>query len=152
MTKQQLRDALKQAMLARDIIKTSVLRMLLSAISYHEIQKGGAGYEAEEDDILTVIQKETKQHKDSIEQFKNANRQDLVDKETKELEILKSYLPQQMSEEDVKKIVQETIQELGVSTLQEKGKVMQALMPKLKGKADGGLISKIVKEELSKNS
>ena len=84
MLKQKLRDELKQSMLAKDAVKTSVLRMTLSAIGYYETRKGGAGYEATDEDVLTVIQKEVKQHKDSIEQFGNGGRQDLVDKETKE--------------------------------------------------------------------
>lgn len=92
MTKSQLQEELKKSMLAKDELKTSVLRMLLSGINYYEINKGGAGYTATDEDVLAVVQKEAKQRKDSIEQFGNAGRQDLVDKETKELEILKTYL------------------------------------------------------------
>ena len=149
MLKHQLQEELKQAMLARDALKTSVLRMLLSAINYYEINKGGAGYEATNEDVLSVIQKEVKQRRDSIEQFQKGNRQDLVDKETKELELLKQYLPQQMSEEEVKKLAIEEIRQTGSQSIQNMGKVMKTLMPKLKGKADGGLVSKIVKESLS---
>jgi uncharacterized protein YqeY len=140
---------LKESMLARNELKTSVLRMLLSAINYYEINKGGAGYEATDEDVMTVLQSQAKQRKDSIEQFKNANRQELVDKETKELEILQTYLPAQMSEDEIKKIVQETIAAVGAKSPADLGKVMGALMPKTKGKADGGLVSKIVKESLS---
>ncbi len=149
MTKKELQEDLKQSMLARNELNTSVLRMLLSALNYYEIQKGGAGYQASEEDVLSVIQKEAKQRNDSIEQFKNANRQDLVDKETKELEILKTYLPEQMGEEQIKTIVKETIQQVSASSMSDIGKIMGALMPKVKGKADGNLVSKIVKEELS---
>ena len=85
MQKKDLQEELKQSMLVKNEVKTSVLRMVLSAINYHEIQKGGAGYEATEEDVMSVIQKDAKQHNDSIEQFKNAGRQDLVDKETREL-------------------------------------------------------------------
>lgn len=152
MTKQQLKDELKNSMLAKDEVKTSVLRMLLSALNYYEINKGGAGYEATDEDVLTVIQKEAKQRNDSIEQFKNANRQELVDKETKELEILKAYLPEQMSEDEIKKLVVEAIAQTGAKSIADMGKVMGALMPKTKGKADGGLVSKIVKEKLGPNS
>lgn len=148
MTKQKLQKELKQSMLARDELKTSVLRMLLSAINYHEINKGGAGYEATDEDVMSVIQKEVKQHNDSIEQFKNAGRQDLVDKESKELEILKQYMPAQMNEEEIKKLVEETISQTGTSSLADMGKVMSALMPKVKGKAEGSLVSKIVRESL----
>jgi uncharacterized protein len=149
MLKQKLRDELKQSMLARDALKTSVLRMLLSALNYYEIQKGGAGYEATDEDTLSVIQKEAKQRRDSIEEFKRANRQELVDKETKELEMLQIYLPQQMTEEEIKTLVKEAVNQTGAKTMTDMGKVMGALMPKVKGKADGGLVSKIVRESLS---
>ena len=150
MTKQKLQEELKQAMLARDALKTSVLRMLLSAINYYEIQKGGAGYEAADEDVLAVVQKEAKQRQDSIEQFQKGQRQDLVDKETKELELLQKYLPQQMNEDQIREIVKETINQTGAKTMAEIGKVMDTLMSKVKGKADGGMVSKIVKESLSK--
>ncbi len=148
MLKQKLQEELKQSMLAKDELKTSVLRMVLSAINYCEIQKGGAGYEATDEDVLAVIQKEAKQRKDSIGQFKNAGRQELVDKETKELEILQAYLPQQMSDEEIRNLVKEAVTQTGAKTIAEMGKVMGALMPKVKGKADGSLVSKIVREEL----
>ena len=166
MLKQRLQNELKQSMLARDGLKTSVLRLLLSAINYYEIQKGtelwqrasspaseadrrgSAGYEATDEDVLSVIQKEVKQRKDSIEQFQKGNRQDLVDKETKELELLKQYLPQQMSEEEIKKLVIEEIRQTGSQSIQNMGKVMKTLMPKLKGKADRGVVSTMVKKEL----
>ena len=149
MTKKNLQEKLRNSMLARDELKTSVLRMVLSAINYYEISKGGAGYEANEEDVMLVIQKEAKQHNDSIEQFKNASRRDLVDKETKELEILKQYMPVQMNEEEIKKLVEEAIFQTGAKSIQDIGKVMGALMPKVKGKSDGSLVSKIVKEKLS---
>lgn len=152
MQKQQLQEELKQSMLAKDVLKTSVLRMLLSAINYYEIQKGGAGYTATEEDVMTVIQKEAKQRNDSIEQFSKAGRQELVDKETKELDILKTYMPEQMGENEIKILVKQAIQQVGATTPQDMGKVMSALMPNTKGKADGSLVSRIVKEELAKNS
>jgi hypothetical protein len=152
MTKAQLKEDLKQSMLAKDATKTSVLRMLISALGYYEIQKGGAGYEATEEDILTVLQKDVKQRKDSIEQFKNANRTDLVDKETAELALLEKYLPEQMGEEEIKSLVQKAIEQTGATTPQDMGKVMGVLMPQTKGKADGGLVSKIVRESLAKEA
>jgi uncharacterized protein YqeY len=150
MVKQQIKDELKQAMLAKDTIKTSVLRMLISAIGYAEIQKGGAGYEATDEDVLAVIQKEAKQRKDSIEQYKNANRTELVEKEEKELVLLEKYLPEQMGEDEIKKFVIEAIAKTGASSAADMGKVMGALMPHVKGKADGALVSKIVREGLMK--
>lgn len=149
MLKQKLKEELKQSMLAKDTLKTSVLRMLISGITYYEIQKGGAGYEATDEDVLAVVQKEAKQRRDSIEEFKKAERQELVEKETKELEMLQVYLPQQMGEEEIKKLVIEVIKETNSKSIGDMGKVMRALMPKVKGKADGGLVSKIVKESLS---
>ncbi|OGH15828.1 MAG: hypothetical protein A3C22_01970 [Candidatus Levybacteria bacterium RIFCSPHIGHO2_02_FULL_37_10] len=149
MLKQKIQGELKESMLARNVLKTSVLRMLLSALNYCEIDKGGAGYEASDEDVLTVIQKEAKQRKDSIEEFTNAKRQDLADKETKELEILQVYLPKQMGEEQIREIVKQTIREMGSKTIADMGKVMGALMPKVKGKADGGMVSKIVRESLA---
>lgn len=150
MLKQQIKDELKQAMLEKDSVKTSVLRMLISAVGYVEIQKGGAGYEATDEDVLTAIQKEAKQHKDSIEQFKSAGRDELVEKEEKELAILAKYLPEQMGEEEVKKLVADAIEKTGATGPSDMGKVMGALMPHVKGKADGSLVSKIVREVLAK--
>lgn len=147
--KQKLQEELKQSMLARDALKTSVLRMLLSAINYYEIQKGGAGYVATDEDVLAVLQKEVKQRRESIEQFQKGGRQDLVDKETKELELLQNYLPEQMSEEEIRAIVQQTIRDLGATTVADMGKVMSAVMGKVKGRADGGLVSRIVKDKLT---
>ena len=148
MTKQQLKDELKQAMLARDTEKTSTLRMIVSALGYYEIEKGGAGYEATEDDIQEVLQKQAKQRRDSIEQFKAGGRKELVEKEQKELELIEAYLPAQMSEEEVKKLVDEAVATTGAANASDMGKVMGALMPKVKGKADGSLVSRLVKEKL----
>lgn len=149
MDKQKLQEELKESMMAKDELRTSVIRLLLSAINYYEIQKGGAGYSASDEDVLSVIQREIKQRKDSIEQFKNANRSELADKEQKEFEILQKYLPEQMSEEEIKNIVEQTITETGASSIQDMGKVMGALNAKLKGKADMGMVSALVKEKLS---
>lgn len=149
MDKQKLQEELKQSMLAKNELKTSVLRLLLSAINYYEIQKGGAGYEANQEDVLSVIQSQAKQRRDSIEEYKKANRLDLSDKEQKELEILQTYLPQQLTEEELKKLVDEAISKTGASTIADMGKVMGALMPKVKGKADGTMVSNLVKQALS---
>lgn len=150
MSKQELKEELKNSMKAREELKTSVLRLLLSAINYYEIEHGGAGYEATDQDVLSVIQTQVKQRRDSIEQFSKAGRKDLADKETRELEILQNYLPEQMSEEEIANLVKEVIAQTGGKSMADMGKVMGALMPHVKGKADGNLVSKIVKEELSK--
>jgi uncharacterized protein len=148
MTKAQLKEELKQSMLARDAEKTSTLRMVISALGYYEIEKGGAGYEATEEDIEAVLQKQAKQRRDSIEQFKAGGRDELAEKETKELTLIESYLPEQMSEEEVGKLVEEAIKQTGATTAADMGKVMGALMPKVKGKADGTLVSRLVREKL----
>lgn len=149
MLKQKLKEELKQSMLARDEIKTSTLRMLLSAITYYEIQKGGAGYEATDEDVLSVIQKEVKQRKDSIEQFRSGGREELAQKEQRELELLQKYLPEQMSEDEISQIVDEAVRQTGATSSQDIGKVMGVVMPKIKGKADGAVVSRIVRERLS---
>ena len=148
MTKQDLQEQLKEAMKSGDEIKRDTLRMLISAIGYYEIQKGGAGYTATDEDVLSVIHTDAKKHRDSIEQFTAGNRQDLVEKEQKELDILQSFLPEQMGEDEIKKLVEEAIFQTGASSLQDMGKVMGALMPKIKGKADGNIVSRIVREKL----
>ena len=149
MTKSELQEQLKQSMLAKNELKTSVLRMLLSAINYYEIQKGGAGYTATDEDVMAVINSQAKQRRDSISEFEKAQRQELADKEKKELEILSTYLPEQMSEEEVKKLVEEAVMQSGATTIAEIGKVMGVLMPKIKGKADGNLVSNLVKQALT---
>jgi uncharacterized protein YqeY len=148
MTKQQLQEELKQSMLARNTEKTSVLRMIISAVNYYEINKGGAGYTATEEDVMNVIQAQAKQRRDSIEQYTAGNRPELAEKEQQELDMISSYLPEQMGEDEVRLLVKTAIAQTGASSQQEMGKVMGALMPKTKGKADGGLVSKIVREEL----
>jgi len=149
MTKAQLKEELKKAMLARDTEKTSTIRMVVSALGYYEINKGGANYEATEEDVEAVLQKEVKQRRDSIEQFKLGGRDDLVEKETKELEMLSVFLPAQMSEDEIRSVVKETVAQTGATSQQDMGKVMGALMPKVKGKADGNIVGKIVREILT---
>ena len=148
MTKQELKEELKQSMLARDTEKTSTLRMVISALGYYEIEKGGAGYEATEEDVEAVLQKQAKQRRDSIEQFKTGNRPELAEKEAKELALIEAYLPKQMDKEELKKLVDEAVTTTGATNAADLGKVMGALMPKVKGKADGGLVSKLVREKL----
>lgn len=149
MNKQKLQEELTAAMKAQDEVRKSTLRMLLSGINYYEIEKGGAGYSATEEDVLAVIQKEAKNRRDSITEYGKANRQDLVDKEISELKILEAYLPAQMPEEEVRSIVEQTITEVNATSMQDMGKLMGALNGKLKGKADMGLVSGIVRSKLT---
>jgi len=149
MLKDKIQEDLKQAMLAKEVEKLSTIRMLKSALQYFEIHKGGAGYEATDEDVMDVIGREIKKRRESIEMYEKGGRQELADKEKLELEILQTYLPEQMTEEEVQVLVNEAITQTGAKTMQDMGKVMGALMPKTKGKADGQLVSSVVREKLS---
>lgn len=149
MTKADLQEKVKDSMRARDELRTSVLRMLVSAITYNEIQKGGAGYVATEEDVMNMIQSEAKKRRDSIEQYNSAGRPELAAKEQEELVILQEFLPQQLSEDEIRTFVKEAIEQTGATSASDMGKIMGALMPKVKGKADGNLVNKIVRENLN---
>src|SRR3989304_6539986 len=136
MLKDKIQEDLKQAMKARDELRLSVIRMLKSAIQYHEIQEGGAGYEATDEDVIEVIGREVKKRNEAIELYKKGGREELAQKEEKELEILKTYLPEQMPEDEIRSLVKEALEQTGASSMSDMGKVMDALMPKVKGKAD----------------
>ena len=142
-----LNENLKQAMLAKEELKVSVLRMLKAEVT--KIQTDGTGTEITEDLIQTLIGKMIKQRKDSFEQFTKGGRAELAAKEEKEIALLQAYLPEQMSEEAVRAEVRTTKEALGITDKSGVGKLMGTLMGKLKGKADGGMIKKIVEEELS---
>ena len=124
--------------------------MLKSAIQYYEIQKGGAGYEATDEDVVDVIGKEIKKRKESIELYKQGGREESAASEQAEVEVLSSYLPEQMSESELRTLVKEAIDQTGATTMQDMGKVMGVLMQKAKGKADATLISTLVRESLTK--
>lgn len=144
---EKLQEDLKQAQLARDEIKVSTLRLLLSEIKNAQIQKGNELVDA---DIVSVIQKEAKKRRESIESFKSGSREDLAQKEEAELNILQAYLPAQMTTEELTKLVTEAITETGAAGLQDMGKIMSAVMGRVAGRADGSTISQLVKERLSK--
>mgnify|MGYP001602366524 CR=1 FL=1 len=146
MNQQNLLDELKTAMLAKDELKTSVLRMLKAEVL--KIQTDGTGTEITEELIMNLIQKMVKQRKDSVEQFTQGGRPELAEKEEKEIALLMTYMPAQMSEEEVRAEVQATKAALGITDKSGLGKLMGALMGKLKGKADGGMIKKMVEEAL----
>ena len=149
MLKDKIQDDLKAAMIAKEELRLSTIRMLKSAIQYHEIQKGGAGYEATDDDVIEVIGREVKKRNEAIELYKKGGRNELAEKEQKELDILKAYLPEQMPKDKIRKLVEEAIAQTGASSIQEMGKVMGSLMPKVKGKADATLVSNLVRQALS---
>ena len=144
--KQKISDDVKQAMKSGDTVKRSTLRMLMSSINNAEIAKKTA---LEDSDILGIIAKEVKQHQESITAFKDGNRPDLVEEEELEMAILQDYLPEQMTREDIVEAVMQVIAEVGAQGPGDKGKVMQQLMPKLKGRADGKESNTVVTELLS---
>ncbi|MCL5407253.1 MAG: GatB/YqeY domain-containing protein [Patescibacteria group bacterium] len=142
----QIDQDLVTAMKEKDEIKVSTLRMLKSALKNFEIQKKT---ELEDADTIKVIQSQIKSRNDSIELYKKGNREELAQKEEKEVEILKNYLPQQLSEEEIRTKVTEIIKEVGAQNIQDMGKVMGKASGEFKGTADMSLVSQIVKESLS---
>ena len=143
---ERLVDEMKQAMKTNDKLRLSTIRMIRTAVKNKEIEQRK---KLDDDVILKVIQGMVRKGEESIEQFKLGGRMDLVEKETKEIEILKSYLPKPLSQEEILKIIDQTIEETKASSLKDLGKVMKSVMPKLGGKAEGALINQLVKERLS---
>lgn len=146
MNLEQINQELVAAMKAKDEVKTSTLRLVIAAAANKRIE---VGHELNDEEFLDVIGKEAKKRKESIDAFGKAGRDDLVAKETQELEILSAYLPEQMSEEELAKIVDETIAQTEASGSADFGKVIGNVMGKVKGKADGNTVSKIVREKLA---
>lgn len=141
----KIHQDLKEAQLARDEIKTSTLRMLLSEVKNAEIAKGT---ELSGEDLMSVIAREAKKRKEAAVGFRQGGREESALKEESELKILEIYLPTQLSNEELTKIVEEAINELGASSITDMGKVIGVVMGKVKGQADGGSVSAIVKEKL----
>lgn len=146
----QIESDMKQAMKDRDTDRLTVLRSLKAKLLEKEIsvRKDGEGSLGEEE-IVDVLMKAAKQRKESIEQFEQGGREELAEAEKKELAIIESYLPTMMGEEEVRALVAKRIEELGASGPQDMGRVMGVLMGELKGKAEGGLVSRVVKEQLT---
>ncbi|MBM7645804.1 uncharacterized protein YqeY [Scopulibacillus daqui] len=142
----RLTEDMKQAMKDKDKVKLSVIRMIKSSLQNESIK---LGKELSEDEALTVLSRELKQRKDSLQEFENAGRQDLVDGIKKEIAVIDLYMPEQLSEQELQDIIDETIKETGASSKADMGKVMSAIMPKIKGRADGSQVSKIVQNKLS---
>lgn len=143
----KIKSDLKQAQLARDEIKVSTLRLLLSEIKNAEIAKGEALID---EDIVSVVFREVKKRKEAAAGFRTGGREQSALKETEEAKILGTYLPAQTNTEELTKIVEESINELGATGMADMGKVIGAVMGKVKGRADGGTVSGLVKERLSK--
>lgn len=141
-----LQQDLKRAMLSREEVKVSTLRMLLSEVKNAEIQKGAS---LEDVDIVAVVQKEAKKRREAAAAFRSGAREEQAQKEEAELKILEGYLPSQLSDEELTKIVEETINNIGAKSLQDMGKVIGIVMGKVGQGADGSRVSSIVKEKLS---
>jgi uncharacterized protein YqeY len=143
---ERLVEEMKQAMKSNDKLRLSTIRMIRSASKNKEIE---LRKKLEDEDVVKVIQAMVRKGEESVEQFQTGGRVDLVEKEKKEIEILKSFLPQPLSREEILKIIDQSIQETQASSLKDIGKVMKSVMPKIGGKADGKLINQLVKERLS---
>jgi uncharacterized protein YqeY len=144
---ERLNNDMKQAMKNREKERLSVIRMLKASLQNEAIKLGKN--ELTEDEELTVLSREAKQRKDSLQEFQNAGREDLVEKIQTELSYLNEYMPKQLTEDELEQLVKETIAEVNASSKADLGKVMGAIMPKVKGKADGSLVNKLVQKHLS---
>ncbi|MGM0165829.1 glutamyl-tRNA(Gln) amidotransferase subunit E [Enterococcus sp. AZ135] len=141
-----LNEDMKQAMRAKDKETLQVIRMLKASIQNEQIKKG---QDLNDEEELTVLSREMKQRRDSLTEFEKADRTDLADKVKKEIVIVEKYLPAQLSEDEIRVIVKEAVTATGATSPKEFGKVMGAVMPKVKGKADGNQVNAIVKELLN---
>ncbi|GAF35364.1 GatB/YqeY domain-containing protein [Lentilactobacillus farraginis] len=142
----QLNSDLKDAMKARDKVRLGVIRGLKSQIMNAEVDNGNQ--KLTDDQINSVVMKEIKQQKESLAEFQKANRDDLAKDQAAKLKIAEEYAPKQLSEAEVEKVVTDTIDQLHAESMADFGKVMGAIMPKVKGQADGSIINKLVKKQL----
>lgn len=152
--KERIQQDLKGALKEKRETEVSVLRLLKAAILQEEKEKRYRLKKEQDtpltdDEVLDAVLSEAKKRKEAIVEFERGKREDLVSKEKQELEILRKYLPEQLSDQDLKKIVEEAIEKTGAKEIKDMGKVMAELMPSTKGKADGSLVSKVVKELLA---
>ncbi len=143
----QLTEDLKQAMKAKDAVRLRTIRSLRAALKEKEIaeRRDGEAHLSEEQ-VLAVVQKQAKQRRDAIAQYEPAGRDDLAAKEQDELEIIEAYLPKQLGDEEIRRVVQEIVAATGASSMREMGKVMGAAMEQLRGRADGRRINEIARE------
>ncbi|MBH5318136.1 GatB/YqeY domain-containing protein [Paenibacillus sp. GSMTC-2017] len=142
---ERLTDDMKQAMKSQEKFKLSTIRMMRASVKNLEIDLKRP---LDDNEVLDILSREIKQRKDSLQDFKKAGREDLVTGLEAEIEIISHYLPEQLTEEEIQEIVRQTIHELGASSKADMGKVMSALMPKTKGRADGKLVNQAVQQFL----
>lgn len=145
--KERLQEDWKQALKSKEKSKTQTISMARAAVLLVEKTDG---IKLDDEQVIDVLAREVKQRRESILEFEKGNRQDLVDMANEEIEILLGYLPQQLSEEEISEIVRQAVDEVGANSMKDMGKVMTFIMPKTKGKADGKLVSQIVKQYLNK--
>ena len=143
--KQKLQEDLKSSMKNKDTVKKSVITLIRASIKQYEVDNR---VELGDDEIVDLIAKQLKQTRDSREEFSKAGREDLVSKAEAEIEVLKEYLPQQLSEEELNEIVIATISEVGATSMKDMKQIMSSIMPKVKGRADGKLINELVRKNL----
>ncbi|MBC6342514.1 GatB/YqeY domain-containing protein [Lactobacillus kimbladii] len=142
---EQIMSDMKESMKARDKVRLNTVRMIKSALMNEKIK---AGHDLTAEEELTVLSREKKQREESIEEFTKANRKDLADETKQELAIVESYLPKQMTQEELNQAVSSAIAEVNAQGKSDFGKVMKVLMPKIKGKADGKAASDVVRKQL----
>jgi uncharacterized protein YqeY len=145
--KQQITEDMKTAMRARETARLGAIRLLLAAMKQREVDER---IDLTDADIVAIIEKMLKQRRDSISQYKAANRQDLVDVEEFEVTVLQTYMPQQLSEAEIASAIAEAIAAIGAAGPQDMGKVMGVVKPKLAGRADMGKVSGLIKAQLTK--
>jgi len=144
-THEHIKNDLKESMRAKDSVRTTTLRSILSACTSELITQGKKpDAEVDDETVLTVIKRSVKQHKDSIAQYENAGRTELADAEKEELAILEQYLPEQMSKDDIQKVAEAKKEELGISDKSQMGQLMGAVMQEVKGKADGSDVKDVI--------
>ncbi|SHH34318.1 hypothetical protein SAMN02745135_00486 [Caloranaerobacter azorensis DSM 13643] len=143
--KERLMADLKASMKNKDKVRKDVITMVRAAIKQREVDER---IELNDEDIIELIAKQVKQKKDALKDFEKGGRQDLVELTQKEIDILMEYLPKQLSEDEIDEIVKAAIEEIGASTMKDMGKVMSYVMPKVKGRVDGSLVNKIVRQYL----
>lgn len=144
---QKIREDLKSAMIAKDEVKVATLRLLISELTYAKVAKQLE--KLSDEDVIAVVQKAVKQRKESIASYKSGGRNDLADKEQAELDILQTYLPEQISDEELTKIVEESINNTGATSMADMGKVIGMVMGQVGQKAEGARVSALVREKLS---
>ncbi len=145
--KERLQEDWKQALKAKDKFRADTISTARAAVLHVEKTDG---IKIDDDQVIEILAREVKQRREAVLEFEKGNRQDLVDKSNDEIEILLGYLPQQLTEEEILVLIQEAAVEVGANSIKEMGKVMQVLAPRVKGRADGKLVSQMVREHLNK--